>query len=178
MNLYIYVGNNPINLVDPMGLCGKRLRGIARNAWEGRYVGTQHGERALDYYAHKIAFGGPSYKNIHNYVGGFFSAMWQPESWRTTTITLATAWVVAKPASRIGPVIWDSQPSQRPPQPPTDYRHDTPPSRPKYNKDTGQYDPDHWHTRDWNWSEEKQQWFPGKWRPYGPDKPPGAPPDM
>ena len=70
-----------------MGLC-KEDRSFLRKLWEGDYVGTQYGSAALDKYAYEIAFGNASW---YNYAGAFFSSLWQPESWRTTTITLGTA---------------------------------------------------------------------------------------
>jgi len=87
LNVYAYVGNNPVNLIDPMGLC-KEDRSFLTKLWEGDYVGTQYGSAALDKYAYEIAFGNASW---YNYSGAFFSSLWQPESWRTTTITLGTA---------------------------------------------------------------------------------------
>jgi RHS repeat-associated protein len=87
LNVYAYVENNPVNLIDPMGLC-KEDRSFLTKLWEGDYVGTQYGSAALDKYAYEIAFGNASW---YNYAGAFLSSLWQPESWRTTTITLGTA---------------------------------------------------------------------------------------
>jgi len=86
MNLYTYCGNNPIMWIDPWGLCKDDK--WYKKAWEGDYVGAQFGDEALDWYAHQIAFGDDSW---YNYVGGFFSAMWTPKSWKSTTLTLGTA---------------------------------------------------------------------------------------
>ncbi|MBN1795294.1 MAG: hypothetical protein JW804_01345 [Sedimentisphaerales bacterium] len=117
LNLYTYCDNDPVNFSDPSGLFKKLCIGTAldpfystkqllgwnnppdwdtffanhpriRKLWEGRYFGTGYGEQALDYYAHRIAFG---QANAWDYAGGFFAAMWQPESWRTTSVTLGTA---------------------------------------------------------------------------------------
>ena len=63
-------------------------------------------------------------------------------------------------------------------KPSREYRHDTPPSKPKYDKNTKKREPDHWHYKDWNWSPDKKKWLPGKWKYYGPEKPPDAPPNM
>jgi RHS repeat-associated protein len=116
LNMYTYCGNNPIGLVDPLGLCKEQpfswwdnLKIILGSAigdaigqwyeasggeemeeyyWEGGHVGTQYGESALDRYAYEIAFGNASW---YNYAGAFLSSLWLPESWKTTTITLGTA---------------------------------------------------------------------------------------
>lgn len=87
LNVYAYVGNNPVNLIDPMGLC-KEDRSFLRKLWEGDYVGTQYGNYAVDRYAYEMAFGKASW---YNYVFGCFAALWTPENWKTTTITLGPA---------------------------------------------------------------------------------------
>ena len=127
MNMHTYVGNNPINLVDPYGLCKGTLsrweeakiaalgsigdaigwwyekaggEQMQQKLWEGRHVGTQYGDEALDWYAYQIAFGDAKW---YHYLGGFFSAMWTPKSWKTTATSVAVAGVVAKPAAKTGP---------------------------------------------------------------------------
>ena len=87
INVYAYCGNNPVNFADPMGLC-KGESSFGRKLWEGDYVGAQYGDSALDRYAREIAFGNASW---YNYVGAAFSALWTPESWKSTAITLGTA---------------------------------------------------------------------------------------
>jgi RHS repeat-associated protein len=100
LNLYTYVGNNPVNWTDPYGLCKTDDRSFGEKLWAGDYVGTQYGNEALDWYAYQIAFGDAKW---YHYLGGFFSALWVPESWKTTTVTLASGLVAAKPASQTGP---------------------------------------------------------------------------
>ena len=75
-----------------------------KKAWEGHYFGTGYGKRSVDYYANQIAFGGGKwYNHIHHYTGGALAALWMPESWKTTTVTLASGLAVAKPAAGSGP---------------------------------------------------------------------------
>jgi RHS repeat-associated protein len=127
LNVYAYVGNSPLILVDPFGLCKGGLSGYERAKiaflsgvsdaidwwykksggkemekflWEGRHVGTQYGEQALDYYAQEIAFGEGRW---YHYLGGTVSSMWQPDTWKVTTGTIAVAGLVAKPASKTPP---------------------------------------------------------------------------
>ncbi|MHC4156237.1 MAG: RHS repeat domain-containing protein [Planctomycetota bacterium] len=197
LNLYAYVGNSPLMLVDPFGLCKGGLSGYERAKiaflsgvsdaidwwykksggkemekflWEGRHVGTQYGEQALDYYAQEIAFGEARW---YHYLGGTVSSIWQPETWKATTVTLVIGYAVDTTLLDPPPV-----PPTIPPKPPTKYRHDTPPSRPKYDKKTRRWEPDHWHYQDHDWSPDKRKWFPGNWKYYGPDRPPDAPPGM
>ena len=90
MNMYAYVGNKPLGYVDPMGLC--KDRSFGRKAWEGDFVGTQYGNQALDYYANRIAFGNGNWAQKAGwYTGAFFSALWTPENWKTTAVTIGTA---------------------------------------------------------------------------------------
>jgi hypothetical protein len=59
----------------------------------GHYVGTTLGTNALDYYADIIADPNASYwKKGPAYVGGFFAALWTPETYLQTTVTLAGAY--------------------------------------------------------------------------------------
>ncbi|BCW93937.1 MAG: hypothetical protein KatS3mg007_1831 [Thermoanaerobaculum sp.] len=169
-NLYGYVTNNPINLVDPWGLAAKEggpgvsnvpqkdgwcsgnsedpdcstfheevtvfgavplvgFRGVAglpgswvqaielyidryvagdtffgqiratsdlRDWWatfrRGEYWGTGYGQRALDYYAGVIADPQAGLgEQAGAYLGGFFAALWTPESYFDTAATLGLA---------------------------------------------------------------------------------------
>ena len=92
LNVYAYCGNNSLEWVDPYGLCKDGSRSFFRKVWDGDYVGAQYGDQALDGYAYQIAFGDAKW---YHYVGGFFSAMWTPKSWKTTTLTLGSAGVGA-----------------------------------------------------------------------------------
>jgi RHS repeat-associated protein len=131
MNLYTYCGNNPLNLIDPMGLCkdqpfswwdnlkisiGSAIgdaigwwyeqsggQEMEEYYWEGRHVGTQYGEQAADWYAQKYLESETWYGQAGYYTLGLFASLWTPESWKTTTTTVAAAGVVAEPASETGP---------------------------------------------------------------------------
>ncbi len=77
MNLYAYVNNSPINLIDPHGYLGERL-------------GADLGEDALNYYASRWSeTGNPLWT-----VPGFFSALWTPDTYLSTSTVLATAYGV------------------------------------------------------------------------------------
>ena len=120
MNWYAYCGNNSSSFVDPMGLCkggGFWERLNALNDWinpmqkynqlamqaigwatdkitdRGRYVGAGYGDEALDYYINEIVFGDAAW---YHYLGAGFSALWTPENYKTTAITLGSAYVGAK----------------------------------------------------------------------------------
>ena len=79
LNLYAYVFNNPLSLIDPLGLCAVRDLGY--------YLGTGFGEEAAMWYAERYnATGNPIY-----FAGGLFASLWTPETYAQTAITLATA---------------------------------------------------------------------------------------
>jgi len=175
LNLYSYCGNNPLNWSDPYGLC--KEDGFWKNLWKGEYVGTGYGEDALRYYAKNYVNADNWLEKYANATGMVFSSLWQEETWKYTALTLGLAYGADKTLNPPPTTVPLAPPEDIPPKPPTEYRHDTPPSDPHYDKNTGKREPDHWHVTDWNWSPDKKKWFP-KGRYYGPDRPPGAPPDM
>jgi hypothetical protein len=84
-NVYLYVNNNPVNLVDPWGLMGER-----RAWWEkledGYYYGTGFGKYALDYYTMMWSQTGDWWW----VVGGGFAALWTPSTYQQTGWTLVS----------------------------------------------------------------------------------------
>ena len=91
LNLYAYVFNNPVGLIDPLGLCA------VRTAWDhwpefwkvllsGRGFGTGFGEEATFWYAQKYE----DTNNLLYALGGGFAALWTKETWFETSLTLLT----------------------------------------------------------------------------------------
>jgi RHS repeat-associated protein len=79
LNHYAYSLNNPLTLIDPLGLCAVNTL--------GRYAGTGFGAEATTWYAEQFnATGNPIY-----FVGGSFSALWTPETYLQTALALAAA---------------------------------------------------------------------------------------
>ncbi len=81
---YVYVRNNPISWIDPWGLVRKHW---SQKLYEGRYYGTGGGEYSTEKYAQWFV----DYGDWWYALGGGFSALWTPETWRATAWTLATA---------------------------------------------------------------------------------------
>jgi RHS repeat-associated protein len=92
LNLYAYVFNHPVNLIDPLGLCAARnARDYLPDFWEylsnGQWLGTGFGEEATLWYAQM-------YNETNNplyALGGGFAALWTKETWFDTSLTLLTA---------------------------------------------------------------------------------------
>ncbi|MCK4428370.1 MAG: RHS repeat-associated core domain-containing protein, partial [candidate division Zixibacteria bacterium] len=90
MNLYAYVGNNSVNLIDPLGLCGEKP--WWENLEEGYYYGTGYGQTALEWYAQRYSeTGNPFYA-----AGGGIAALWTPETYQQTGWTLVGGYSVEK----------------------------------------------------------------------------------
>ena len=79
VNLYAYVNNNPLNLIDPFGFMGER-----RQWWDkledGYYYGTGFGEEAVSYYAMKWA----QTDDLHWGVAGGIASVWTPATYKST----------------------------------------------------------------------------------------------
>ncbi|NJL29801.1 MAG: RHS repeat-associated core domain-containing protein, partial [Thermoanaerobaculia bacterium] len=82
VNLYEYVGSDPINRLDPSGLIS--LPGIG---WVD--IGEDYGQAALDYYADVIVDpDSPWYTKGGAWLGATFAAMWTPCTSNRTALTL------------------------------------------------------------------------------------------
>ena len=90
INLYAYVYNNPQGMIDPQGLCAVN--------YVGRILGTGFGEEATLWYAQKYNETGAWYYAV----GGSIAALWTPETYVQTVITLATAPLVAAEITAAG----------------------------------------------------------------------------
>lgn len=98
LNLYAYVGNNPVMFGDAYGLC--KGGGFWKNLWNGKYVGTGYGEFALKYYANNYVNADNWLAKYANEVGMVFSSLWQEETWKYTALTLALAYAADKAINR------------------------------------------------------------------------------
>jgi len=116
LNLYAYVGNNPLNRRDPTGLSsweagmlaggldpfagssftGERIN-VAAGPSLGSYLpGTQAGENAAQYWADRhVQTGNPLYA-----VPGVLAALWTPDTAVSTAVTLGTAGLASIHATR------------------------------------------------------------------------------
>ncbi len=94
---YLYVANNPVNFVDPWGLCGKKKDPWANLSWwekleKGYYYGTALGEEAAYWYAQRaIDPTNKWYQTVGYWVGGLFASLWTPETYQATAWTLVGA---------------------------------------------------------------------------------------
>ncbi len=99
LHSYNYVANNPVNLLDSMGL--STTKPWWQKLEEGYYYGTGYGERAVSWYASRwVETRNPLYA-----LGGGLSALWTPDTWVQTSVVLGTGWLSAGWASRTGPVV-------------------------------------------------------------------------
>jgi RHS repeat-associated protein len=82
VNLYLYVLNDPVNLVDPEGLL----------FWGRLNAGERYGESALQWYADILIDPCASgWERTGAWAGGFLSALWTDETSDTTFLTLLTS---------------------------------------------------------------------------------------
>lgn len=112
MNLYIYVDGNPLNFIDPLGLC-KGDKWANMPWWEklekGYYYGAGIGEEsAYDWAEHSVK-GELWYERVYyettGWAGGFFSSFWTPETWMATATTVVTALSMSSWAANTGPTL-------------------------------------------------------------------------
>jgi RHS repeat-associated protein len=99
VNLYMYCRGNPVGLVD---WNGRKAEDENNKKTLGSYLpGTSAGEQAFELYSDLVVAGASqggvtgTLKQIAGYTGGFFSALWTPESAAGTVLTLGTAGVGA-----------------------------------------------------------------------------------
>ena len=97
LNQYVFCANNPVNFRDPFGLCEEGSKWDQMEWWEklgeGYYYGTGYGEDALQYYVDiTLDPNAPWYHKGPAYVGGFFAALWTPETYQETGWTLISAY--------------------------------------------------------------------------------------
>ncbi len=101
---YLYVANNPVNFVDPWGLCGKKKDPWANLSWwekleKGYYYGTGFGQEALEWYVQRwVETGNPLWA-----VPAAIAALWTPETYQRTAWALLTAHSLSGWAARTGP---------------------------------------------------------------------------
>ena len=94
--MYAYVGNNPVGFVDPMGL---EKRGVLEKVWDGDYVGTQYGQDSTNKWATWSVNADTWYESLMYDVGGGFAALWTPDTWKETAMTLAGGWGAGRQAA-------------------------------------------------------------------------------
>ena len=146
-NMYGYCSNNPVNLIDPWGLCEKGLG--ASGSWD---------EAHYDFLSRD--FWSQAWKD-------YWKGFWENLNRKLTLEEIAymTMW------SSMGvhqPEMWKGKAEK----PKPNIREDKPPSKPHYDKNTGQYEPEHWHKQDYNYNPKTGKWEPGKWKYGGPGKAP------
>ena len=88
-----------MNFVDPWGLAEGGSKWDQMEWWEkfgeGYYYGTGFGEDALQYYVDiTLDPDAPWYQRGSAYIGGFFAALWTPETYKETAWTLIAAYGV------------------------------------------------------------------------------------
>jgi len=92
-NPYLYPNNDPINFIDPYGLCGERRDRKEIPWWEklekGYYYGTGFGEEALEYYVQRWLETG----NWLWAVPAGISALWTPKTYQATGWILISAYI-------------------------------------------------------------------------------------
>nr|WP_279432811.1 RHS repeat-associated core domain-containing protein [Rheinheimera sp. D18] len=114
MNWYAYVGNDPVNMTDPNGLCGrfKGSRGCGEYQFDGdvsdltggfsqkkrtlgSYLpGTEAGDNAAQYWAERVV-SSDWHEDPTARAGLFLAVLWTSETAVNTSLTLGTAGVGA-----------------------------------------------------------------------------------
>lgn len=92
INCYFYCANDPVNYIDPLGLCEESFY---QKLGKGYYYGTYAGLESTKWYADRIAAG----EWLWNVPLGF-ALLWTPETYKITALTLVSASLAIGPASR------------------------------------------------------------------------------
>ena len=84
-NRYTHGSPDPTNFMEPRCNQTMHQQGFFQALNNGTFFGTRYGEEALNYYANKWAqTDNPLYA-----IPGAFSALWTPDTWKATALTLA-----------------------------------------------------------------------------------------
>jgi hypothetical protein len=98
-NVYCYLNNNPINDLDPWGLCG----GFWSNLWNGNYFGTKQGQESAAWWAQQYEESKTWYEKLSYGFGGVLASLWTPQTWKQTSLTLGTGYALSGWAAKTGP---------------------------------------------------------------------------
>jgi hypothetical protein len=96
MNLYAYVGNNPLRWIDPFGF--DKGKPWWQKLEEGYYYGTGFGQQAVEFYAYQQI----TTDNWLWAIPGSVASLWTPETFQATGWTLVSGGSLASRAANNG----------------------------------------------------------------------------